>query len=142
MTQSQQPPFQPPNQQYGGQQQYNSQQQYSQQQYNQQQYNQQHQQQQYGGQQYGQYQAQNRPINNAVMTVGNWIGTIILTGIPILGFILLLVWAFDSTTNINKKNYAKAALILMLIGIVLWIILGAAIGATVFSAFRRASTFY
>jgi hypothetical protein len=35
----------------------------------------------------------------------------ILSGIPLVGFILLLVWAFSSTENPNKKNYARAVLL-------------------------------
>ena len=37
----------------------------------------------------------------------------------LVGFILLLVWAFDSNTNIHKSNWAKGSLIIMVIGIVL-----------------------
>lgn len=56
-----------------------------------------------------------------VMTVGNWMGVFIL---PVLlnivipgigGTILLLVWAFGSNANPNKRNYARASLILSLI---------------------------
>ena len=48
-----------------------------------------------------------------------WALTIFLTSIPLIGFILLLVWAFDSNTNIHKSNWAKGSLIIMVIGIVL-----------------------
>jgi CHASE3 domain sensor protein len=36
---------------------------------------------------------------------------------------MLIVWAFDSNTNVNKKNWAKASLIWMLIGIGIAIII-------------------
>jgi len=55
----------------------------------------------------------------------------IVSGIPFIGFIMLLVWAFGSQTNPNKKNWARAILILMLIGIVLSIILSSTL-VTVF----------
>jgi hypothetical protein len=35
---------------------------------------------------------------------------------------MMLVWAFDSSTNLNKKNFAKASLIWVLVGIGLAII--------------------
>ena len=57
------------------------------------------------------------------MKVGEYILMFILTGIPLVGFILLLVWAFGSSTNTNKKNYARAVLILGLIGVVLYVLL-------------------
>ena len=63
---------------------------------------------------------------NAPLSVGQYIGMIILSGLPIAGFILLLIWAFSSDQNVNKKNYARAVLILALIGIALSIIFGAA----------------
>jgi hypothetical protein len=56
------------------------------------------------------------------MSVKDWIITLLITYIPLVGLIMLLVWAFDSSTHPNKKNFAKASLIWMLIGIVLAII--------------------
>ncbi len=63
--------------------------------------------------------------------VGEYILMMIVSGIPFIGFIMLLVWAFGSQTNPNKKNWARAILILMLIGIVLSIILSSTL-VTVF----------
>ena len=56
------------------------------------------------------------------LAVKDWFVTLFITYIPIVGLIMLLVWAFDSTTNVNKKNFAKASLLWTLIGIVLAII--------------------
>jgi len=69
-----------------------------------------------------------RPPLDAPLTVWQYIGTFILSGLPMVGFILLLVWAFSSDTNINKKNFARALLILGVIVGVLY-----AIFAIVFS---------
>ena len=55
------------------------------------------------------------------VSVGNWIGTFILSAIPLVGLILLFVWAFGDTIP-SKKNWARAALILAAIGIVLTVI--------------------
>ncbi len=60
--------------------------------------------------------------NAEPMSVKDWIITLLITYIPLVGLIMLLVWAFDSSTHPNKKNFAKASLIWMLIGIVLAII--------------------
>ena len=49
------------------------------------------------------------------MTVGNWIVTYLLMAIPIVGFILVLVWAFSGTNQPSKKSWAQATLIMMLI---------------------------
>jgi hypothetical protein len=52
-----------------------------------------------------------------VMSMKDWIITLLISYIPLVGLIMLIVWAFDSNTNPNKKNWAKASLIWMLIGI-------------------------
>ena len=66
-----------------------------------------------------------------VMSVGSYIGTMLLSAIPLVGFILLLVWAFGSDTNPNKKNFCRAYLILMLIGVVLSIIFAGVLGGII-----------
>jgi ribosomal protein L40E len=57
--------------------------------------------------------------------VGEYIGMMLLTGIPLVGLILLISWAFGSQTNPSKRNYARAILIVMLIGVALSILLSA-----------------
>ena len=42
--------------------------------------------------------------------------------IPLVGLIMLFVWAFGDGTHPSKKTWAQASLIMMLIGIVLAII--------------------
>ncbi|MDD3563394.1 MAG: hypothetical protein PHR32_06950 [Candidatus Cloacimonetes bacterium] len=54
-----------------------------------------------------------------VMTIGNWIVTMILAAIPIVNIIMLIVWAASSTENPNRKNWAIATLIFIGILIVL-----------------------
>ncbi|WKD85903.1 hypothetical protein KCTC32516_01251 [Polaribacter huanghezhanensis] len=53
--------------------------------------------------------------NATIMSYKEWALTIFLASIPIVGFILVLIWAFDSNTRINKKNWAKGTLLLMVI---------------------------
>ena len=57
------------------------------------------------------------------ISIGNWIISLILTMIPIVNIIMLFVWAF-SNGNPKKANWAKAALILILVWIILGIIFG------------------
>ena len=49
------------------------------------------------------------------MSIGDWLITLIIIAIPLVGFVMLLVWAFDSNTNPSKSNYAKARLIFSLL---------------------------
>lgn len=53
--------------------------------------------------------------NDKVMSYKEWALTIFLASLPIIGFILVLVWAFDSSTNIHKKNWAKGNLLIMVL---------------------------
>lgn len=56
---------------------------------------------------------------DSVLSVKDWAITIFITGLPLIGFIMLLVWAFSDDTNINKKNWAKGTLIIYLLAIAL-----------------------
>ena len=62
------------------------------------------------------------------MTVGDWIITLLISSIPNVGFIMLIVWAVDKTTPTTKANYAKAALILYAISVVLTVLFIGVIG--------------
>ncbi len=63
-----------------------------------------------------------------VMTVGEFVGFFLLPTLlnaitcGIGGFILLLVWAFGSNANPNKRNCAKAYLIVLLISMAIGLI--------------------
>lgn len=66
-------------------------------------------------------------VDNSPLGIGQYIGMFLLMAIPLVNLILLFVWGFGSTVNVNKKNFARASLILMAISIVLWIIIGSVI---------------
>lgn len=55
--------------------------------------------------------------------IGPWgyIGYALLFGIPIVGIIMVIVFALDST-YINRRNYARSILLSMLIGFVITLI--------------------
>jgi hypothetical protein len=69
------------------------------------------------------------------LTLGNYIVMMIVSAIPVVGFIMLLIWSFSGNTNINKKNYARAALIMMIVVGILSIIVGGAMMAAIASMF-------
>lgn len=70
---------------------------------------------------------------NQTVSVGDWVLTFFVSAIPVVGFIMLLVWAFGNDAKPSKKNYAKAALLLCLIGVVLSV-LAIVFFATAFTA--------
>jgi Mg2+/Co2+ transporter CorB len=68
------------------------------------------------------------------ITVGDWILTLILLGIPLINLIMLLIWAFGGSAHPSKKSYAQATLILTLIVfviVILFVIFAAILGASV-----------
>ncbi|WP_075351812.1 hypothetical protein [Algoriphagus marinus] len=69
------------------------------------------------------------------VTLGDWIISVIVTKIPLIGFIMLIVWAVDKNTDPNKANWAKAELIVKLIGFLIVIIFIAIIGIGFFTNF-------
>lgn len=75
------------------------------------------------------YQAPVAYEDNSPLSIGNYLIMMIVSAIPVVGLIMTLIWAFSGNGNSNRKNYARAMLILMLIGIVLSIIFGASIMA-------------
>ena len=63
------------------------------------------------------------PALDAPLTVLDFFLMSLLSFVPIIGFIFLLIWAFSGNTNINRKNYARAALIWILVSVGLMILL-------------------
>lgn len=51
------------------------------------------------------------------LSVGEWFITILVIAIPLVGFVMLFVWAFSANTNVNRANYAKATLLWMVVAI-------------------------
>ncbi|HHV99811.1 MAG TPA: zinc ribbon domain-containing protein [Clostridiaceae bacterium] len=63
-------------------------------------------------------------LGDEPLRVGQYIGMFLLMCVPILNIILLFVWGFGSSANLNKKNFARAALILCAIMLIFWIVAG------------------
>lgn len=56
---------------------------------------------------------------SAPVSLGDWILTLIILAIPIVGLVMLFVWGFSSSTQPSKQNFCRASLILYLIALVL-----------------------
>ncbi len=57
--------------------------------------------------------------NNRPLDAKEWALTIFISSLPLIGIIMLLVWAFSEDANIHKKNWAKGTLILWAIGFII-----------------------
>jgi len=58
------------------------------------------------------------------MSIGEWFVTLLISGIPLIGLIMLFVWGFGSNPNTVKANWAKATLIWYGIAIILFFMFG------------------
>lgn len=72
--------------------------------------------------------------NTSVVSIGDWIITMILMIIPLINLIMLFVWAFGSGTPVSKANWAKATLIFYLIGFILVVLFWGSIIAIIGAA--------
>ena len=72
----------------------------------------------------------NLPYEYKPISMWGYFGYELLFSIPLVGFILLLVFSFGGTKNKNLKNFARSYFCFMIVIIVLSIIfLGSTIGA-------------
>lgn len=58
------------------------------------------------------------------ITAWGYIGIMLLMCIPVIGFILTIIWACGGCRKVNKKSLARATLIMMAVGLVISLILG------------------
>jgi hypothetical protein len=68
-------------------------------------------------------------------SLGDWIINVLISKIPLIGLIMLIVWAVDKDTEPSKANWAKAELIVKLIGIVIAILFVGLLGFGFFMNF-------
>ncbi len=67
---------------------------------------------------YGGYPYPFPQVNNQPVSMGDWVVTLLVAAIPLVGFIMYFVWAFSGGTPESKKNWARAVLIWMAIGFI------------------------
>ena len=67
-------------------------------------------------------------LGSEPLSIGQYVGMFLLMMVPILNIILLFVWGFGSNANLNRKNFAKASLILAAVCLILSIFAGGIIG--------------
>ena len=75
------------------------------------------------------------------MTIGDWIITLIITYIPLIGLIMLFVWAFGDGSHPSKKTWAQAVLIMIAISIVLAIVFFGIIASILGGIFSEYSSY-
>ncbi len=65
--------------------------------------------------------------SDSEVSLKDWIISILIMGIPVVGIVMLFVWAFGKNENKSKANWAKANLIWLAVFAVIFIFTGASI---------------
>lgn len=80
-------------------------------------------------------------IPNEYKPLSPWayVGYNLLFSLPLVGFIMMIVFAFDSS-NINRRNYARSFFCAMLIGLIITIVILILLFAFGFTAFNSVTT--
>lgn len=55
-------------------------------------------------------------------SVGSWMLAQFIVGIPVVGFVYLLVVAFGGSASVSRRNWARATFAWMLIGVLLTVV--------------------
>ncbi len=81
----------------------------------------------------------NIPEEYRPISMWGYFGYQLLFSIPCVGFILLLVFSFGGTKNVNLKNFARSYFCILIIMAVLFVILFliAGVGATSYEIFSN-----
>lgn len=69
-----------------------------------------------------QYTPKNTGEDTSVYSVKQWLITMLLGMIPLVGIVLYIVWAVSSDGNVNRKNFCKAQLLVIAILFALYIL--------------------
>ena len=72
-------------------------------------------------------------MKSVMMKPIDWAITIFVINLPLIGLIMLFVWAFSNDGNLTRQNFAKGYLIFMLIGIVIAFFIILTFGSVIFS---------
>jgi len=69
-----------------------------------------------------------------VITPVKWMLYAIVASLPLIGFIMLLVWAFSNDGRVVRQNWAKGMLLYAVLLIVLYALFFVLFGAAMFAA--------
>ena len=57
--------------------------------------------------------------NDRILSPKEWALTIFISSLPLIGFIMVLVWGLSNDTNIHKKNWALGTIIIYMVILIL-----------------------
>ena len=73
-------------------------------------------------------------------SVGAWMLTLFLVGIPVVGFIYLLILALGSGGSPAKRNFARAMFIWQIIGIIATVLIFVLLGGAMMAGLQNSGS--
>ena len=77
-------------------------------------------------------------MENNEMKPVDWAITLFIAGLPLIGLVMLFVWAFGDNSNPIKQNFAKGYLLFLAFGLIVAMIILSMFSGLIFSQFREA----
>lgn len=71
-----------------------------------------------------------------VLSVGEWMITILFYIIPIVNIVMMAVWAFSTKGNVHRRNLSRASLLWWIIILVAYVVAMTVAGFTIMDIFR------
>ena len=81
-----------------------------------------------------QYQNPEHRRYETPITVGQWMLYLFVTYLPIIGIVMLFVWAFGDSSQKNRANWAKAQLLWRIIGFAFVVVIALAFWGVIAAA--------
>lgn len=85
---------------------------------------------------------ENIPEKYKPISMWGYFGYELLFSIPCIGFILLCVFAFGGTQNVNLKNFARSYFCFIIIAVVFAVLISTIVGVGIFSTISKNSIGY
>lgn len=70
-----------------------------------------------------------------ILSVGQWMITILLFLLPVVNIIVMAVWAFSSKGNVNRRNLSRASLLWIIILLIAYVVAMTIAGFTIMDLF-------
>jgi len=70
-----------------------------------------------------------------ILSVGDWMITILVYIIPVVNLIMMAIWAFSSKGNIHRKNLSRALLLWWIILLIAYVVAMTVAGFTIVDIF-------
>ena len=65
---------------------------------------------------------QNNDEHTRPLSMGEWVVVLLVPMIPCVGIILYFVWAFSSKTNVNRRNFCRANIVIFAVLAVIYFV--------------------